>query len=104
MHFFIQILTLSTIYCNAINSHLIEVEDSEYTIGCSKLNAQRISSFKVLTNVSLNCFDEYLPISFELVDIRQQNKTSTEHYFLTNNRCCLSERQLTSKSCKRIRR
>jgi hypothetical protein len=104
LHLFIEFLIISTIYCNAINSNLLKVENSEYTLACSKITAQRITSFTVLTNVTLNCFDEYLPISFEIIDIRQQNKTFLDQAFLTNNGCCMVERQLTSKSCKRIRR
>lgn len=105
LHFFIQFITFSTIYCNAISSNnFLKVENSEFTLACSKLTAQRITSFIVLTNVSLSCFEEYLPVSFEIVDIRQSNKTFIEQAYLTNKGCCLVENQLTSNTCKRIRR
>jgi hypothetical protein len=101
---FFQYLAMSTIYCNTISSSLLKVENSEFTLACSKLTAQKITSFLVFRNESLNCFDEFLLISFEIIDIRQQNKTIQEQAYLTKNGCCLAERQLKSKSCKRIRR
>jgi hypothetical protein len=60
--------------------------------------------FTVINNSSLNCFDEHIFISFELIDFREENKNIPAQAFLTQNGFCLAEKQHNSKVCKRIRR
>jgi hypothetical protein len=101
LFFFLQYLLISEINCNAINS--VKVENADFTFACSKLTAQRIAFFSVIIDGTLNCFDEYLLVSFDLVDIRNNN-TKPEKAFLTKDGSCLAEQQATSKICQRIRR
>lgn len=103
LFFFVELLFANTIFCNAISLNSIKVENSDYTLACSKLTAQKITSFTVSNSLALNCFDEFLLISFEIIDIRT-NRTSQEQAYLTKNGCCLAESQVTSQSCIRIRR
>jgi hypothetical protein len=102
--YFLQYLVISTIKCDATGHNSMRIENAEYTLACSKLTSQRISAFTVIINSSLNCFDEYVFVSFDLIDVRQGNKTISEQAFLTKNGCCLAERQVISKTCRRIRR
>lgn len=99
LFYFLQYLAI--IKCNAIGS--LKVENADFTLACSQLHAQKISNFTVINNGDMNCFDEHLFVSFDLVDIIT-NRTRPSKGYLTNNGCCLAERQLTSKTCKRIRR
>ncbi len=85
--YFLQYLVISKINCNAIGYNTIRVENSDFTIACSRLTAQRISAFTVIVNSSLNCFDEYVYVAFDLVDIRQANKTIPEQAFLGEKGC-----------------
>ena len=99
LFYFLQCLAM--INCNATTS--LRVENSDYSIACSQLSAQKISSFTVVNNGDMNCFDEHLKISFDLIDIKTNRSIPTQGY-LTKNGCCLVELQLTSTTCKRIRR
>ena len=97
-------LVISTINCNDIGHNSLRIEDGEYTLACSNLSSQRILAFTVIINSSLNCFHEYVFVSFDLIDVTQEKKTTPEQAFLTRNGCCLAERQVISKTCRRIRR
>lgn len=100
LFYFLQYLAI--IKCNAIGS--LKVENADFTLACSQLHAQKISNFTVINNGDMNCFDEHLFVSFDLVDIITNRTRPITGKYLTNNGCCLAERQLTSKTCKRIRR
>jgi len=99
LFYFLQYLAM--IKCNAIGS--LRVENAAYTMACSQLSAQKISNFTVVKNEDMNCFEEYLYVSFDLIDIKT-NRTIPAQGYLTRNGCCLVEQQLTSLTCKRIRR
>jgi hypothetical protein len=99
LFYFLQCLAL--IKCNSISS--LKVENADYTIACSKLSAQKISNFTVVNYGDMNCFDEQVIVSFDLIDIKT-NRSIPAQAYLTQNGCCLVELQLTSTTCKRIRR
>ena len=101
---FFALIFINNISGNAINPETIKVVNAEMVFACSNLTAQRISSFSVVANPSLRCYNENVLISFELKDTREANTTNPLQYFLTQKGSCLVPQQLTSKICKRIRR
>ncbi len=60
LFFIVELFFTSTICCNAISSNTIKVENSDYTLACSNLTAQKITSFTVSNSLGINCFDEFL--------------------------------------------
>jgi len=89
---FLFLQYLAIIKCNAISS--IKVENAEFTLECSALVSQKISTFMVVNNGDMNCFDEHLFVTFDLIDIKT-NRTLAMQGYLTKDGCCLVDRQVT---------
>ena len=96
------------------NHYQQKITDSEYTYACFKSveanelpKCQKFQEFTISHNISFTCFDEYLPIHFE-IDIFLQNgsltKSSSYGFLSPQQGSSIYAKQSRTHLCKKIKK
>ena len=98
----------------AFNHFQQKITNSEYVYACVKPDkieelqkCQKIEEFSISNNISFTCFDEYLPINFE-IDFQLKNtsfvKYLTYGYLSPIQGISIHNKQLRTNTCKKIKK
>ena len=117
--FFILFLLAGSTHRNSFNKESLnhyhhKITDSEYIYACFKpvnteelQKCQKIQEFTISNNISFTCYDEYLPINFE-IDFQLKNtsyvKTMTYGYLSQQQGLSTFYVQSRTNSCKKIKK
>ena len=96
------------------NHYQQKITDSEFTYACVKSaetnelqKCQKFQEFTISHNISFSCYDEYLPIHFE-IDILLQNgsflKSSSYGFLSPQQGLSIFAKQSRTNFCKKIKK
>ena len=77
------------------------IKDAKDLIICGVDKCQQIKEFTIADNSSINCYEQYLPISFDIIS---ENKTHKYFGYLPEGHSQISLTQLTKRLCKKYKK